>query len=191
MAPLTLTSIFLTPDTVCICVAGEVDMATTNKLNQAIHGALSVPGLKQLIVAMPHVTFLDAAGIRTLVTGYDRAFERGVTFRVTQPMRLGVVPMGSADGLRWLHAGRVLVRGHAVPLIGSPSLEHTRVDLTAVPDAAVGDEVVIIGRQGDQEITPGEVAAHQGLSLHHIATTVGPRVTRVYRGRGQVLHSDI
>ena len=88
------------------------------------------------------------------------------------------------DGLRWLHAGRVLVRGRAVPLIGSPSLEHTRIDLTAVPDAAVGDEVVIIGRQGGNEITPAEVAAQHGLGLHHIATTVGPRVARVYRSGG-------
>jgi len=88
--------------------------------------------------------------------------------------------MGSADGLRWLHAGRVLVRGRAVPIIGSPALEHTRIDLTAVPDAAVGDEVVIIGRQSDLEITPAEVAARHGLGLHHVATTVGPRVARVY-----------
>ena len=70
-----------------------------------------------------------------------------------------------------------------VPLIGTPSLEHTRIDLTAVPDAAVGDEVVIIGRQGDLEITPAEVATHHGLGLHHVATTVGPRVARVYRHR--------
>jgi alanine racemase len=101
-------------------------------------------------------------------------------FPVTAPLRLGVVPMGSADGLRWLHAGRVLVRGRAAPLIGAPSLEHTRIDLTGVPDAAVGDEIVIIGRQGDLEISPAEVAAHQGLDLHHVATTVGPRVARVY-----------
>ncbi len=101
-------------------------------------------------------------------------------FPVTAPMRLGVVPMGSADGLRWLHAGRVLVRGRAVPIIGSPSLEHTRIDLTSVPTASVGDEVVIIGRQGDLEITPTEVAARHGLGLHHVATTVGPRVARVY-----------
>src|SRR6266436_3398304 len=86
-------------------------------------------------------------------------FAEQAPFPVTGPMRLGVVPMGSADGLRWLHAGRVLVRGRAVPLIGTPSLEHTRIDLTAVPDAAVGDEVIIIGRQGDLEITPAEVAA--------------------------------
>ena len=101
-------------------------------------------------------------------------------FPVTTPMRLGVIPIGAADGLRWLHAGRVLVRGCAAPIIGSPSLEHTRIDLTGVPDAAVGDEVVIIGRQGDLEITPAEVARERGLGLHHVATTVGPRVARAY-----------
>src|SRR5690349_17122956 len=109
-------------------------------------------------------------------------FAEHAPFPVTGPMRLGVVPMGSADGLRWLHAGRVLVRGRAVPLVGTPSLEHTRIDLTGVPDAAVGDEVVVIGRQGELEITPAEVAAHHGLGLHHVATTVGPRVARIYRG---------
>ena len=105
-------------------------------------------------------------------------------FPVTGPMRLGVVPAGSADGMRWLNAGRLLVRRRAVPIVGPPSLEHTRIDLTAVPDAEVGDEAVIIGRQGDLEITPAEVAARNGLGLHHVATTIGPRVARVYYGTG-------
>jgi alanine racemase len=107
-------------------------------------------------------------------------FAEQAPFPVTAPIRLGVIPMGSADGLRWLHAGRVLVRGHAAPIVGTPSLEHTRIDLTGVPGAAVGDEVVIIGRQGDLEITAAEVASRNGLGPHHVATTVGPRVTRVY-----------
>ena len=101
-------------------------------------------------------------------------------FPVTAPLRLGVIPMGSADGLTWLHVGRVLVRGHAAPIIGGPSLEHTRIDLTAVPDAKVGDEVVIIGRQGQAEITLAEVAARHGLGLHNVAPVVGPRVARLY-----------
>jgi len=105
-------------------------------------------------------------------------------FPVTASMRLGVIPMGSADGLGWLHAGRVLVRGRAVPIVASPSLEHTRIDLTEVPDARVGDEVVIIGRQGEAEITAAEVATRHGLGLHHVATTVGSRVTRVYLAGG-------
>ena len=107
-------------------------------------------------------------------------FAEQAPFPVTAPMRLGVIPMGTADGLAWLHAGRVLVRGHTAPIVGGPNLEHTRIDLTGVPDARVGDEVVIIGRQGEAEITMAEVAARHGLCLHHVATTVGPRVTRVY-----------
>lgn len=111
-------------------------------------------------------------------------FAEAAPFPVTRPMKLGVVPMGTADGLRWLHAGRVLVRGRAIPIVGSPSLEHTRIDLTDVPDACVGDEVIVIGRQGDLEITPAEVATRNGLALHHVATTVGPRVARVYVSGG-------
>jgi alanine racemase len=111
-------------------------------------------------------------------------FAEQAPFPVLAPMRLGVIPMGLADGLAWLHAGRVLVRGRAAPILTGPNLEHTRIDLTSVPDARVGDEVVIIGRQGDEEITIAEVAKRHGLGLHHVATTVGPRVTRVYRSAG-------
>jgi alanine racemase len=105
-------------------------------------------------------------------------------FPVKGPMRLGVIPVGSADGLLWLHAGRVLVRGHAAPIVAGPNLEHTRIDLTGVPGARVGDEVAIIGRQGDLEITLAEVAGRHGLGLHHVATTVGPRVARLYFSGG-------
>ena len=108
-------------------------------------------------------------------------FAERAPFAVTAPMRMGVIPMGSADGLLWLHAGHVLVRGRRAPLISAPNLEHTRVDLTDVPDARVGDEVVIIGRQGEAEITAEDVAQRAGIGLHHVATTVGPRVARVYR----------
>ena len=108
-------------------------------------------------------------------------FAEMAPFPVTAPRRLGVIPMGSADGLLWLNAGHVLVRGQAAPLIGGPNLEHTRIDLTGVPDARVGDEVVIIGRQGEAEITIADVAERSGIGLHHVATTVGPRVARVYR----------
>jgi alanine racemase len=96
-------------------------------------------------------------------------------------MRLGIIPMGLADGLLWLHADRVLVRGRPAPIVAGPSLEHTRIDLTAIPDAQVGDEVVIIGRQGDAEITLAEVARRRGVGVHQIAPTIGPRVARVYR----------
>jgi hypothetical protein len=72
-------------------------------------------------------------------------------------------------------------RCRSAPLLGGPSLEHTRVDLTAVPEAQVGDEVVVIGRQGDVEISLAEVAERQRLPAHVLPTLIGPRVGRVSR----------
>ena len=109
-------------------------------------------------------------------------FAEQAPFPVAGPMRLGIVPMGLADGLMQLHAGRVLVRGRAAPIVGGPSLEHTRVDLTAVPEAQVGDEVVVIGRQGDAEIALAEVAERQRLPAHALPPLIGPRVARVPLG---------
>ncbi len=107
-------------------------------------------------------------------------FAEQAPFPVAASMRLGVIPLGAADGLLSLHAGRVLVRGRAAPILGGPSLEHTRVDLTGVPDACAGDEVVVIGRQGDAEITLAEVAARQGPPPHVLPALIGPRVERVW-----------
>ena len=101
--------------------------------------------------------------------------------------RLGIIPMGTADGMAGLHDGCVLVRGRAAPIAGGPSLEHTRVDLTAIPDARAGDEVVVIGRQGEAEITPSRVAARHGLAPHVIALGVRDRVARVYFSGEQVV----
>ena len=98
-------------------------------------------------------------------------------------MLIGVIPIGSADGLGWLHDGRVLVRGKTAPIIGKPSLESCRVDLTKIPNASVGDEVVIIGRQRNDEITLAEIAERHKLAMNLIPTTIGPRVVRVYRSK--------
>jgi alanine racemase len=150
---------------------------------------ITFPGETPPIPLRPTLRALTTRVIALKELAPREPFAERAPFPVTAAMRLGVVPMGSADGLRWLHAGRVLVRGRAVPIVGSPSLEHTRIDLTDVADARVGDEVVIIGRQGDLEISPAEIASRHGLGPHHVATTVGPRVTRVYYSGGAVVET--
>jgi alanine racemase len=75
--------------------------------------------------------------------------------------RIGVAPIGFADGLASWTCGSALVRGRRAPLIGEPSLEHARLDLTEIPDAQPADEVVFIGRQGSAEITSQEVLIKQ------------------------------
>lgn len=141
---------------------------------------ITFPGETPPVPLRPVLRALTARLIAVKELAPRERFADHAPFPLAAPMRLGVIPMGSADGLRWLHAGRVLVRGHAAPIVGAPSLEHTRIDLTNVPGAAVGDEVVVIGRRGDLEISPAEIAARHGLGLHHVATTVGPRVARTY-----------
>lgn len=100
-----------------------------------------------------------------------------------RPTRIGVIPMGSADGLRALCCGEVMVRGRRCRIVGEMSLEHTRIDLSAVPDAERGDEVVIVGQQGGNEITPDEVERVNGLGSAGLALAAAPSVPRIYRWR--------
>ena len=99
---------------------------------------------------------------------------------VDRPMMIGVIPIGSADGLSWLHEGTVLVRGQRAPILGKPSLESCRVDLTEIPDASIGDDVVIIGCQKNEEITLAEIAERHKIAMNLVSATIGPRVARVY-----------
>lgn len=88
------------------------------------------------------------------------AFVEQAPFAIQSGMAIGVFPFGISDGMRLVNCGQVLVNGRRVPVL-SVSLEHTRVDLTGV-EARRGDEVVIVGRQGTDEISPAEVLEHLG-----------------------------
>jgi alanine racemase len=97
-----------------------------------------------------------------------------------EPARIGVIPMGISDGLRALSCGEVLVRGRRCRLVGNLSLEHARVDLSDVPDAERGDEVVVVGTQGEQEIRPAEVERANGLASAGLVLAAGASVPRIY-----------
>ncbi|MEH3086897.1 MAG: alanine racemase [Xylophilus ampelinus] len=102
-------------------------------------------------------------------------------FPMRAGMRIGILPIGYADGMHRVHAGGVLVRGQRVPLVGRPALEYTRIDLDRVPGAQVGDEVVLVGRQGDAAIPPEEACAFQGAArVIDLALEIGPSVQREY-----------
>jgi alanine racemase len=111
------------------------------------------------------------------------AFGEYAPFPPRPGMRIGILPFGRFDGMVSLNCGHVLVRGARAPILATPSIEHTRVDLTDLPEAHPGDEVVVIGRQGDVEISPEDVAAHQNLpSPGMVALAIRDTVPRVYRG---------
>ena len=105
----------------------------------------------------------------------------GGRFVARRPTTMAVVPAGYADGLDTRLEGRgfVLVHGRRAPIVGSVSMDMITLDVTGMP-VEPGDEVVITGRQGDDEITVGEMARWVGTIPYELLCRVGPRVARVY-----------
>ncbi|MFL6278893.1 MAG: alanine racemase, partial [Vicinamibacterales bacterium] len=108
-------------------------------------------------------------------TGY------GLQSVVNRPSTIAVVPAGYADGLDRRLAGRgyMLVRGRRAPIIGSVCMDMTMIDVTGT-DVAPGDEVVIIGGQGNESLDVREIAASIGTIPYELLCRVGARIERVY-----------
>jgi alanine racemase len=105
----------------------------------------------------------------------------GLRWRADGPRTIAIVPAGYADGLDTRMAGRasVLVRGRRAPIVGSVCMDMITVDVTGT-DVSPGDDVVIIGRQGEDEITARELAAAIGSIPWEIMSRLGARVERRY-----------
>ena len=102
------------------------------------------------------------------------------------PRTIAIVPAGYADGLDTRLGGRgsVLVGGRRVPVVGAVSMDMISIDFTGV-DVSPGDEVVIIGRQGDDEITAREMAAAIGTIPWEVVCRLGSRIVRTYDTPGR------
>jgi len=98
-----------------------------------------------------------------------------------RPRTIAIVPAGYADGLDRRMAGRafMLVRGKRVPVVGSVCMDMTMIDVTGL-DVAPGDEVVIVGAQGSEEIGMREIAASIGTIPYELLCRVGTRIERQY-----------
>lgn len=101
--------------------------------------------------------------------------------------RIAVVPVGYADGYAWRLTGKAeaLVRGRRVPVAGSVTMDMTLLDVTEA-GAELGDEVVLLGRQGSEEIAATELAAHAGTISWEILCHLGLRLPRRFVREGRV-----
>lgn len=105
----------------------------------------------------------------------------GNTYRTQGEEVIAVIPVGYADGLRRAPATwrEVLIRGQRAPIVGRVSMEKTTVNVTHIDGVSVGDEVVLLGEQGDDVITADEVAGWWGTINYEVVTSILPRVPRV------------
>lgn len=120
--------------------------------NDRVDARSALAAVKARIISLKRL----AAGT---VPGYSASAIRRDTL-------VAVIPFGFADGYpRFPAGGTVLVRGRRAPLVGPRHTEHALVDVTDVPGVALGDEVVLLGAQGDEAITIHDIVAATGVPL--------------------------
>lgn len=147
-----------------------------------LYGGRAGPGTDPAPVASVRARVIRVTGVPPGATvGY------GATHRAAHAERWATLAIGYGDGLRRALAaggGEAILRGRRVPIVGRISMDVTVVDATAVPDAAPGDVVTLVGRDGEEELAVDEVAARAGTISYEILTGLGPRLPRMYRQGG-------
>ena len=116
--------------------------------------------------------------LRTIAPGETAGYNS--TFRAQRPTRLALTPTGYADGLnrQLSNRGTMLVQGHRAPIAGRISMDQTILDVTDIPSAAIGDEVVILGEQGTASTTAYDQADLCNTIPYEILCNISARVRR-------------
>ncbi len=114
--------------------------------------------------------------------GPDEGVSYGVTYRTDRDTLVATIPVGYADGYRRAigNTGYVLVHGRRAPVIGRVCMDQTMIDVTGIANVAIRDEVVLLGRQGKDQITANEMAAWQETIGYEVLCNIGKRVPRIY-----------
>ncbi|MFH0823850.1 MAG: alanine racemase [Pseudomonadota bacterium] len=147
----------------------------------AIYGMYPSPAVKRLVHLEQVITFTTKiAQIKEHPPGRCISYNR--RFVTCSPCRIATLPVGYNDGYPRFQSnkGEVLVGGQRVPVVGTVCMDMTMIDVTSVPEAKVGDEAVLIGRQGEEEITADDIAANGGTINYEIVCKISPRVKRIF-----------
>jgi alanine racemase len=116
-----------------------------------------------------------------------RSISYGRTFQTTRWMRMAVLAVGYGHGYPWSlsNRGEVLIRGRRAPIVGRITMDLTMADVTAIPEAAVEDEVVLWGEQGGHALDLGEVADRAQTIPYDLLCNMGKRVVRLFLTDGE------
>lgn len=147
----------------------------------AIYGLPPVPAVRERVDLRPVMTFKTRVlQVKQVPAGAGVSY--GHTFVTSRPSVIGVLAVGYADGYRrgLQQGGEVMIRGRRAPVVGAVCMDLTMVDLTEVPGAAAGDEVILWGGAGEAMISVNDIARLAQTISYEMLCTVGKRVPRVY-----------
>ena len=120
-----------------------------------------------------------------------REISYGGTYVTSAPTRVATVPVGYADGYSRSLSGKfyVLIHGKKAPILGRICMDQMMVDVTDIPEVKVGDQVTLVGKDGDQQISVEEIAEAAGSFNYEFVCGISRRVPRYYVQNGQIRHT--
>lgn len=135
----------------------------------------ALPPLKQVMSVKARIVF-----IKKVPAGFSVGYGR--TFVTERESLIATIPIGYADGYRrnCSNVGKVIVNGEFANIVGNICMDQCMVDVTDIKDVKLGDEVVIMGRMGDKEITAVDIAEVVGTINYEILCGFGQRLERKY-----------
>jgi alanine racemase len=150
------------------------------RVGLGMYGLPPGPALAGMADLRPAMSWHSAVAMIKRVRGGE-GISYGLTYRLERESTIATVPVGYADGYSRALAGRaeVLIRQRRYPVVGNVTMDQLMVDCGDDP-VGVGDEVVLMGRQGEREIAAEDLAAWMGTTNYEIVCMVSERVPREY-----------
>lgn len=147
-----------------------------------LYGSYPSPTFRSLISLKPVMTLKTRIHFLKSVPSGAR-ISYGGTFTTKRESRIATLPIGYADGYsRSLsNHGEVLIHGKRAPVVGKVCMDFIMVDVTEMPRVSVGDEVILIGQQGGEQVTAEEIAGKINSISYEVLCSIGKRVPRIYK----------
>jgi alanine racemase len=147
-----------------------------------LYGSYPSPTFQDLIPLKPVMTLKTRIHFLKSVPPGTR-ISYGGTFATQRESVIATLPIGYADGYsRHLsNHGEVLIHGKRAPVVGKVCMDFIMVDVTDILHVSVGDEVILMGRQGKEEITAEEIAEKINSISYEVLCLIGKRVPRIYK----------
>jgi alanine racemase len=148
-----------------------------------LYGSYPSPMFQDLIKLEPVMTLKTRIHFLKWVPPQTK-ISYGGTFVTGRESLIATLPIGYADGYHHhlSNQGEVLIRGKRAPVVGKVCMDFIMVDVTHIPKVSKGDEVILMGRQGKEQITADEIAGKIDSIPYEVLCAVGKRVPRIYKG---------
>lgn len=178
--------------------SGALDLTNTYRMGISLYGLYPSPDVDFTSVSplKPVLTWkTEIIQLKELEPGQTISYGGEYVTSSARTTKIATLPIGYADGFR-RRLGRsklakpsfhVLVRGQEASIVGRVCMDMCHIDVTHIPNVSPGDEVVLIGRQGDATITAEQMASKLKTINYEITCLIGRRVPRIYVKNGSVV----